>query len=202
MTHVTGLHYCYEEEVGEDLFLNKYDDFFVRRGEAVIRVRLDSLSRVEFTGEKREKRDETLLEARIRTDRGSAATAWIVCHRGGFLKGDLDLGEFRLGLKDVKTMVFPAGERMARSAFRCRLPDDKEEGKRPSGAVNLVLGQDGVLRKGGRDSRDAVEDFSGPPAKNVYLEIAPEVPFRKARGVLKKLAQWGVGEVVIAPSGP
>jgi len=194
-TFVTGLHYCYEEEVGEDLFVNKYDDLFVRRGAATIRVRLDSLAQIDFTGKKEQEGDLSLFEARIRTRTGSESVASVVCHPGGFIKGNIDLGEFQLPLDKVKTMVFPTGTEAARRTVRCVVCDDADQV--PEGAIAIALDRSGklTLRQGaGSKPLDASTELK---SKRIVLDVDESVTYPVLRRTLGALAQAGVAEVVL-----
>ena len=50
VTSVSELKYCYEEKEGSEIYINKYDNFFVRKGEAVIRVDFKNIQSVIFDG--------------------------------------------------------------------------------------------------------------------------------------------------------
>jgi len=126
-THVRGLHYCYEEESGEEVYITKYDNLFVQRGDAVISVRLDSLTSLEFTGKMREEKGKRLLEARIRTRSKVETTAFVICHSGGFIKADVDLGEFELPLEGVKKIIFAPPGRPSCPSLRCLLPENSDK---------------------------------------------------------------------------
>jgi len=193
-TFVRGLHYCHEEEVEGEVYITKYDNFFVRRGEAVISVRLDSLAEVEFTGEIEEAGAERLFEARIKTRRGSETVASIVCHRGGFIKGNVELGELQLPLERVRKMTFTPGGSGTWSGLRCLFPEEKAGGV-PEGSVALAL--DG----GGRLLRDGVEldGFADDAPVRVFLDVSADAACRDLRQSLKWLAERGVSEVVLSP---
>jgi len=194
-TFVTGLHYCHEEEVGEDLFVSKYDDLFVRHGDATIKVRLDSLARVDFTGKVEEENDMRLFEARIETRTGSETVASVICHPGGFIKGNVALGEFQLPLEAVKSMIFPAGTEAARRTVRCVVCDDASQV--PDGAVSIGVAKSGALsvRKGERTiPLDRSTDLR---SKRIILIAAEGVTYPVLRRAIGTLAQAGVVEVVL-----
>jgi hypothetical protein len=196
-THVTGLHYCYEEDDGGEVYINKYDEFLVRRGRALIRARLDSLARIEFTGEIEEKDGERLLKARI-TARGSEETeASILCHEGGFLKGNVALGEFRLPMVDVRTMIFERSAAAAAPGMRCTFPQDGRADPEEKAAV-LVLDGDGKL---GLRTAEGIRPLPGAAdlPDRLYLAVGPQASGSALRDALSRLAQAGVREAVILP---
>lgn len=194
-TFVTGLHYCHEEEVGEDLFVNKYDDLFVRHGAATIRVRLDSLARVDFTGKIEEEGDLRLFEARIETRTGSETTASVICHPGGFIKGNVALGEFQLPLEKVKSMIFPAGSEAARRTVRCVVCDDASQV--PEGAITIAVAKNGTLTLRQGAETLPLEISTELKSKRIILDVAEGVTYPVLRRTLGALAQAGVVEVVL-----
>ncbi len=194
-TFVTGLHYCHEEEVGEDLFVSKYDDLFVRHGDATIKVRLDSLARVDFTGKVVKEDGMRLFEARIETRTGSETVASVICHPGGFIKGNVALGELQLPLENVKSMIFPAGSEAARRTVRCVVCDDASQV--PDGAITIAVAESGTLslRKGAETI--PLEKSTDLKSKRIILVVAEGVTYPVLRRALGALAQAGVVEVVL-----
>jgi hypothetical protein len=194
-TFVRGLHYCCEEDVEGEVYISKYDNFFVRRGEAEISVRLDSLAEVEFTGKVEEAGAERLYEARIKTRRGSETVAFIVCHSGGFIKGRVELGEYRLSLDRVRKMTFTAGEGGAWSGVRCLFPEEDAGHGDTEGAVVLVLNESGLLLRDGVE----FEDFDDEAPPRVFLKVSDGSSCSSLKRSLERLAECGVSEVVFSP---
>ena len=195
-TFVGGLPSCYEETEDGGIFINKFDNFFVRRGDAVISVRLDSLAEVVFTGKVEETAAERLFEARIKTRAGSETVASIVCHEGGFIKGRVDLGEFQLPLESVKKLSFTGGGGSQWPAVRCFFPDGSAGG--PSiDTVRLNLGRDGkmTLTDTGRD----LVSFGEEAPDRVVLDLSAEASCRDLMAALGWLARNRVSEVVFSP---
>lgn len=194
--YVTGLHYCYEEEDDGELFLNKYDDIFVRRGKAMIRVRFDSLTELEFLGKVRQDGRERLMEARLRTKDGSEAVAEVVCHQGGFIKGNVDLGELNIALGDIRKMVFNKGPDSPHCALLCHLAG--KGAKAPAGAVTLSVEEDGKLQDSG-GSEMSVADLKRKRGSVFFLEAAADLRYETMRAVLERIEKSGAREVVLAP---
>ncbi len=196
-TFVVGLHYCYEEELEEGLFISKFDNFFVRCGEALINVRLDSLAEVEFTGKVTESEDVRELEARITTHSGTETVASIICHRGAFIKGRVALGEYQLPLDRVKKMVFVSREDPSRSVLRLILAEKGDAG--PGGSVRVIMTEDSPPCVVADGKSTPLKNFSGALPARLTLVADGAVSYAALREILGLIADRGVREIVISP---
>lgn len=141
VTRVAGLHYCYEEAEGDAVYINKYDEFFVQRGEAVIRVLFKDLLRVEFLGDSETSGDRNLRKARFYTRSGKEVEAQVLCHPGCFIKGRMDLGEFTLELDKVDKLVFPEAPFVENTKMEILLA---ARGSLPAEAARIELSDSGL----------------------------------------------------------
>ncbi len=191
----TGLHYCFKEEEGEDLFLNKYDDLFVRRGKAEIRVRLDSLAELEFLGKTRQDGAVKLLEARLVTKDGREAKGEVVCHQGGFITGQVDLGDMTIELGDIRKMVFNKGPDTPHSALLCHLAG--KDAPLPARAVKLDVGEAGKLIDE-RGSEVGLADLKAMRGSIFVLRAASGLRYETMRSVLELIEKSGAREIILA----
>jgi hypothetical protein len=196
-TLVVGLHYCYEEELEEGLFISKFDNFFVRCGEALINARLDSLAEVEFTGKVTESGGVRELEARITTRSGTETVASILCHRGAFIKGRVALGEYQLPLDRVKKMVFVSPEDLPGPALRLVLAKTSEAGR--SEPFRIVLTGDAPPCVVADGKSTPLKSFTGALPARLTLVAEGAVSFAALWEILGLLAENGVREIVLSP---
>jgi len=195
-TFVTGLQYCFEEEEEGELYETKHDDLFVRRGDALIRVGLDSVVRVNFTGRIERDGEERLFEARITTRRGGEVTADLLCHRSGFIKGCAELGEFRIDLERIASLTFDGDHQLAPPSVRCILPDAQDSTPSPApsrirlDADGRILGLEGETEGAGSGAERAAP-------RRVLLDVDGGVSYAMLRSALRRLADRGIEEVVL-----
>ncbi|MHC4945896.1 MAG: hypothetical protein ACYTG7_23020 [Planctomycetota bacterium] len=197
LTHVLGLHYCYEEQEGDSIYINKYDEFFVQRGEAIIRVMFKDLTRVKFLGAVEEKGDKRVRKARILTRAGNEVEAEILCHPGSFIKGRMALGEFSLDMDKINEMVFPSEVPEPEKGLEIIL---LKEDRAPEKAVRLALSKDGILGMDGRDRMPDDEKLGAEISSNgcnVVLEVAAQVPYNVLAQKLRGLENLGARRVYL-----
>jgi len=141
VTHVTGLHYCYEEEENGELYINKYDEFYVKRGDAIIKAPFENLAYLEFQGKVKTEGDFIVRDAFIITRAGKELNVMIVRHKGSFIKGNVELGEFNIDLDKIVKMDFSGGKNN-KPQFATRIIP---KGETPAHAFALLVNQDGTM---------------------------------------------------------
>ncbi|MFH2002671.1 MAG: hypothetical protein ABIK28_23575 [Planctomycetota bacterium] len=208
VTHVSGLHYCYEEMEGDDLYVNKFDEFFVQRGEAIIRVLFEDLASVKFKGKIEEKEGKRIRKALIVTRSGKEVEAYIQCHDQCFIKGNVDLGEFRLDLSKVEKLDFLKGAEAADIGLQVLAAGEAP----PAGIICLSLQSDGTIIMNGLPNNDKPVPIElealVPTIKNntdilsafkhgVFLTTQENVPCSKLLDTLKKIRKAGVRHILI-----
>lgn len=198
-THVAGLHYCFEEEEGSEVYINKYDQFFVQRGEALIDVLFKNVARIVFMGGMEEKGGRSMRKARILTRSGNEVDAHVVGHPGCFIKGRVDLGEFRVDLDKIEKMEFLRGDAPLAPGFETRLAPEAEA---PEEALSLMLEADGTLRAAGQKEEPdagALKKSLSRSACTVYLKTEADVPYAVFRSTLKMLREAGARCIYLGP---
>jgi hypothetical protein len=198
-THVLGLHYCHEETEGDSLYINKYDEFFVQRGEALIRVLFKDLSRVVFTGPMEERGDKRVRKARIFTRSGNEVEAEILCHSGSFIQGRTPLGQFSLDMDKIREMVFPTDVSEGKKSLALHLLDSREP---PEKALRLALSEAGILglaeEAGALEGKNLEKQISSRRGI-VILEIAEALPYRILAEKLREVDELGARHLYLAP---
>jgi len=197
-THVTGLHYCYEELDNGELYLTKYDEFFVKRGDAVIKVHFNFLSYLEFTGEQKKSGDSILRSAKILTRAGKEVFAEILCHKGAFIKGKVELGEFTIQMDKIKKMDFSS-----KSA-----PDPEfsvkifPKGETPGNVLALILTKDGKLTLAGETKEISKKDLKvaiKSKAYSVFIRSEANTPYSTLVKKLNLIHLAGARRVLLGP---
>jgi hypothetical protein len=198
-SRVSGLHYCYEESEGNELYINKYDWFFVQRGEAVITVAFEDLARITFEKGIKEEKGRSFREAVILMRSGKTVNALILCHPGSFIKGRVDLGEFRLDMEKIDTMNFLHGIAPKPAGFLTRVFPKAET---PGGALPLTLTAAGDLKIEGRvvkPQTEALKKELSQARYTVFLRAEPHLPYSVLVKHLKRLQEAGVQSVFLGP---
>ncbi len=199
VTRVSGLHYCFEESEGEEVYINKYDNFFVRRGDAVIQVYFESLNAIIFTDTVEQKEGKGLRKAVFHTASGKQVEADVICHPGCFISGHVDLGDFRLDLERVKEMHFVRDKADAPAGFEIRLYPGAET---PGGVLPVMLFMDGTFRIEGKDGSPTVGALKKALSKNNYqafIRAEAQVPYRSLRSAFKLLQEAGARSILLGP---
>lgn len=148
-TGLSDLRYCFEETEGDEVYINKFEEFFVRRGAAVIRVKFSDLKCVVFKGPSSTSNDP---ESRGRVQRkacfimksGKEVDASLLCHDGCFLQGNHDLGELTVAIDDVKKIDFATQGQKAIPSLKIKF--FTKDQKPPPQVVTLCCDADGALR--------------------------------------------------------
>jgi hypothetical protein len=199
VTRVTGLHYCYEEEEGDELFINKFDNFFIRRGEAVIQADFQNLARVEFLEKAEDRADKHTRKARILTRAGNEVEGEILCHGNAYIKGNVALGEFRLDMDKIQFMEFALGADAEPRGFETHLFPKAES---PGGALPLILAADGSLTREGDEEpldADSLKKALAPFKHKVFLRVDPRLPYATLRQHLHQLQEAGARCILLGP---
>ena len=198
-THVSGLHYCYEEPEGGEVYINKYDNFFVQRGEAVIQVYFENMDAISFDSPVKEKAGRRWREATVRTRSGKHVEVDLICHPGCFIKGNVDLGEFHLDLEKVKEMVFDRKTAQKPRGFETRLISRAET---PEGTMAVLLFADGSLKIEGRDGEatlDTLKKDLSQSGYTVFIRAEAQVPYSVLRKSLEILRDAGAKSILLGP---
>lgn len=197
-TQVSGFRYCHEEEEGGELYLTRYEEFFIQRGEAIIKAGFDSLASVEFTGEAEVKGGKGLREALILTRSGKEVRAKVICHQGACIKGQVDLGEFSLPMEKVKKIYFSEeGKRAPELVTRIFL-----KGETPGHALPLILTRDGSLfMDGGKTEAkgEALIKAVREKKNTVFLRAEKETPYAVFVKKLLVIQQAGARYIFLGP---
>lgn len=198
LTYVTGLHYCYEEMDNGELYLTKYDEFFVKRGDAIIKVHFDSLSHLEFTGEQKKSGDSVLRSAKILTRTGKEVFAEILCHKGSFIKGKVDLGEFTIQMDKIKKMDFSSKGNPDPEFIVKIFP----RGETPGNVLALILNKDGKLTLQGETKeipKEALKAAIKSKAYTVFIRSEADTPYAVLVKKLHLIHQAGARRVLLGP---
>lgn len=196
VTRVSGLNYCYEEPEGDKVYINKHDNFFVQRGEAVIKVNFTNIASVTFQKGVIEDSERCVRKAVIRTRSGKQYDTTIICHPNCFLQGDVELGEFRLDFERVETMIFPGESNSKPAGFEARLSIDE---KTSEGMLSVMLLADGAIRIEGNmsiSSRDHLAGRIKEMGYTVFVKADRDLRYPVLMGQLKRLEDAGARTVV------
>ncbi len=199
ITHVTGLHYCYDDKEGEDVFVNKFDMLYVQRGEAVIKVLFENISRIEFEGAVVEKDGKLLRKAEILTRAGKRVEAFVLCHKQCYINGKVELGEFDIDLEKISWMKFSGKEAELGAFFEASLFPRAET---PGGTIPLVVSEDGTVTIDGSNEETkgkTLKELLSGSGKAVFLKVEPLVPYAVFRRAVKNIRAAGAGRIILGP---
>lgn len=199
VTRVEGLHYCYEEKEGDALYLNRFDSFFVVQGEAVIEASFRNLAELRFTGPAEERGAYRVRPAKARLRSGKEVEVRVRCRPGSFLKGELELGEFRLDMEKAARVVFLHGEGPAEPGFQVILFPRAEA---PGDAAVLLFLADESIRVEGSEKPAAKEDLEEALSRTggrVFVKAEARIPYAIFRKELYRLMRAGARTVLLGP---
>ena len=181
VARVDSINYCYEEQEGSEVYINKFDHFFVCKGEAVIRVDFDSVRSIAFEGELKDGGRKAVIRMRS----GKVYEEEVLCHEHGFLLAEMELGEYRLDMASVGEVVFLEGEDAASFEGRFEAAETALEVRLlPDG----TLGHDGELKRLIRERN-----------QTVLLKAAGKLDYSVLVGQLRALHQAGARVLLFVP---